>query len=136
MLFRSINDACGHLAGDETIVRVANIMTRYLPQQAQAIRFGGDEFMVVLPKHTAQQATEYAEKVRSWVRTEPCCSASNTPVTMSFGVTQMKPDETLHDVISRSDHALYRSKENGRDRVTVLSEQGKELTFSSFKESA
>jgi PleD family two-component response regulator len=55
---------------------------------------------------------------------------------MSFGVAQMKPDETLHDVISRSDHALYRSKENGRDRVTVLSDQGKELTFSSFKESA
>lgn len=134
--FKHINDACGHLAGDETIVRVANIMTRYLPQQAQAIRFGGDEFMVVLPKHTAQQAAEYAEKVRSWVRTEPCCAASNTPVTMSFGVAQMKPDETLHDVISRSDHALYRSKENGRDRVTVLSDQGKELTFSSFKESA
>jgi diguanylate cyclase (GGDEF)-like protein len=119
--FKHINDACGHLSGDETIVKVAKLMTRYLPPSAQVIRFGGDEFMIVLPCHTATQAAAHAEKLRELVRTEPCFENSPKPVTMSFGVAQKDKTESLHDVISRSDHALYHSKKQGRDKVTVLS---------------
>ncbi|BBM66202.1 hypothetical protein VYA_28390 [Vibrio alfacsensis] len=119
--FKYINDEFGHLAGDNTIVSVANIMSRNLPKEAQVIRFGGDEFMVVLPKYTAHQAAEHAETLRHSIKNASCQGSKEKRITMSFGVAEIKSGERLHDVISRSDHALYHSKEQGRDRVTMLS---------------
>lgn len=134
--FKHINDACGHLSGDMTIVNVAKLMTQYLPQSVQAIRFGGDEFLIVLPRHTATQAAKHAEKLRDLVKAKPCCEKNGQSVTMSFGVAQMEEGESLHDVISRSDHALYHSKQQGRDKVTVLSASGEHAKQAVFQQSA
>ncbi|MGR5131128.1 GGDEF domain-containing protein [Vibrio alfacsensis] len=134
--FKYINDACGHLSGDKTIVKVAELMTRYLPRSAQAIRFGGDEFLIILPRHTAAQAAKHAEKLRGRVKAEPCCENSRQSVTMSFGVAQMEEGESVHDVISRSDHALYHSKQQGRDKVTVLSADGEYIKQPFFQQRA
>ncbi|HDM8232485.1 TPA: GGDEF domain-containing protein [Vibrio campbellii] len=134
--FKHINDAFGHLAGDQTIIKVAKVMLHSLPKQAQIIRFGGDEFMIVLPKYTLEQAAEYAENIRVLVRSESYDDLNTIQVTMSFGVAKMVENECLHDVICRSDRALYHSKEHGRDQVTILSTRGVECNPSFLKVSA
>lgn len=117
--FKRINDELGHLVGDKTIEKVAKLMQRTLPDSVLAIRFGGDEFMLLLPKHTAEEAIQQAELLRQKVALNPIVSSVHLDCTMSFGVAELKRSDSVDDLLSNADVALYEAKNGGRNQVVV-----------------
>ncbi|MBO9679177.1 MAG: GGDEF domain-containing protein [Acidovorax sp.] len=118
--FKHINDAHGHEAGDRTIVHVATLLARCCRAQDIAARWGGEEFLVLLPATDTGAATLVAERIRAAVAAQPLAHGSAAiAVTLSLGVAEVAHHEPLGPAIARADHALYRSKEDGRNRVTV-----------------
>ncbi|GAA4942346.1 diguanylate cyclase [Actinoplanes utahensis] len=118
--FKSINDTYGHGVGDEVIRTVAARIRGCLRHSDVLGRYGGEEFAAVLPDHDGH-AAELAERIRRAVCAEPVPSAAGPiPVTISVGLTQLAPGDTsLDELLARADHALYRAKESGRNRVMI-----------------
>jgi len=121
--FKAINDSQGHVAGDEALREVGKKLKSALRQYDLAGRYGGEEFLLVLPNCELTSATNRAEKIRELISQNPI----NTPVgsisiTMSFGVTVAKaqPKLTSKELLHQADQALYRAKEHGRDRVEAF----------------
>jgi diguanylate cyclase (GGDEF)-like protein len=113
--FKRINDEHGHQTGDEVLARVASILRRCTRQTDVVARYGGEEFVIVLPETPLLEALQVAEKIRSSVAAEPM----PVHVTVSAGVAAM-PHSKFADpqsMLRAADEALYRSKENGRNRV-------------------
>jgi two-component system, cell cycle response regulator len=119
--FKSVNDRHGHLAGDFVLQQVAARMGRVLRVEQILARVGGEEFAVVCPETDAAGAVEVAEKLREEVSREPCRSGTiSISVTCSFGVAQRTAAMGASTELSAAaDAALYRSKQDGRNRVTV-----------------
>ncbi|WIM98467.1 diguanylate cyclase [Actinoplanes oblitus] len=116
--FKSVNDTYGHGVGDEVIRTVARRIRAVLRHSDVLGRYGGEEFAIVLPDHEGE-AIELAERVRVAVGGEPVkTQAGPLPVTISIGLTRLGDgDAALDDLLARADHALYRAKEAGRNRV-------------------
>lgn len=121
--FKRINDAFGHEAGDRVLVALADTVRRQLRGSDALIRWGGEEFIALCPATTLAGAAILAEKIRHAVETTPMPEVG--PLTISLGVAQHQPDETLVGWIARADAALYRAKEQGRNR-TETALQGQE----------
>lgn len=119
--FKSVNDRHGHLAGDFVLQQVAARMRRVLRVEQVLARVGGEEFAVVCPETDAAGAVEVAEKLREEVSREPCRSGTiSIPVTCSFGVARRTGAMgAATELAAAADAALYRSKQDGRNRVTV-----------------
>jgi diguanylate cyclase (GGDEF)-like protein len=119
--FKAVNDRHGHLAGDFVLQQVAARMRRVLRVEQVLARVGGEEFAIVCPETDASGAVEVAEKLREEIAREPCRSGTiSISVTCSFGVAQRTAAMASSTELSAvADAALYRSKQNGRDRVTV-----------------
>lgn len=107
--FKQVNDRLGHAAGDRTLQEVAAIAARCLRGADVFGRFGGEEFLALLPDTERQGAVQVAERIRSCVQAE-------TAVTVTIGVAQ-SAGEDLHALLARADQALYRGKAAGRNRV-------------------
>ncbi|WP_151030266.1 GGDEF domain-containing protein, partial [Citrobacter cronae] len=108
----------GHLAGDEVLRQFANVLQGSLRQSDILCRWGGEEFIVLLRETEGRQAVEVAEKIRR--RTEQLIfSYADQPLrlTVSIGLAGLQRDDSLHSLLSRADHALYRAKQGGRNRV-------------------
>jgi diguanylate cyclase (GGDEF)-like protein len=118
--FKSINDTYGHGVGDEVIRAVATRVRSAIRQSDVLGRYGGEEFAVVLPDHDGA-AAGLAERMRRAVADDPVpTQAGPLPVTISVGLTRLGPaDATLDQMLARADHALYRAKEAGRNRVVL-----------------
>ncbi|MFF5297613.1 diguanylate cyclase [Paractinoplanes globisporus] len=118
--FKSVNDTYGHGVGDEVIREVAARVRASIRHSDVLGRYGGEEFALVLPDHDGS-AVELAERMRSAVADTPISTAAGPlHVTISVGLTQLDPaDATLDQTLARADHALYRAKESGRNRVVV-----------------
>ncbi|NJD54881.1 MAG: diguanylate cyclase [Nitrospirae bacterium] len=119
--FKSINDELGHPTGDRVLQETALLMRRELRPYDLLGRFGGEEFLVVLPNTDVEEAGKLAERLRKIIR-EQLAENANLPegraVTMSIGITCFHgTDRTVDDVIKRADENLYRAKAKGRDRV-------------------
>jgi diguanylate cyclase (GGDEF)-like protein len=114
--FKRINDAHGHLAGDEVIRRVAEVLKTEVRSTDCICRYGGEEFLLVLQATSVEKATLVAERLRRRVSAP---AFARVPVTASFGIstTEFGP-ETWNILIKQADDALYASKIAGRDRVT------------------
>lgn len=110
--FKQYNDTYGHSAGDELLARLAGILRNNMREIDLAVRYGGEEFLILLPETGCDKATEIAERVRKTIQSE-------AGVTISFGVTCYRPTENRDDMIARADEALYKSKQEGRNRVTL-----------------
>jgi len=114
--FKSINDQFGHSCGDEALREVAAIAKETLRETDLLGRFGGDEFVVLLPRTSLSQATETANRIRESLERLRLSSPA-ARVTGSFGVAQAKPDEIFKDLFVRADRALYEAKTQGRNQV-------------------
>lgn len=121
--FKHVNDAHGHLAGDEVLQEIAKRLQGQLRRGTPAYRYGGEEFVVILTETPLHQAIEVAERLRWAVRSAPFVTkAGNLEITASFGVAQqdLTCDHSAWEVLQRADKALYEAKRNGRDQVYAL----------------
>ena len=119
-LFKRVNDQYGHAVGDEVLVAMADILTRNLRDGDVLARWGGEEFLALMPASAMEAACATAERIRSAIAQAPL-DVGQAPIalTMSFGVAQVHSAGDLQDAIARADKALYASKNAGRNRVSV-----------------
>jgi diguanylate cyclase (GGDEF)-like protein len=115
--FKKINDTYGHLAGDDVLRTLAAVVKTNIRKTDSFGRWGGEEFMVLAPETAGEEASELAEKIRRVLGTHPFEKAG--AVTVSCGITQFRKKEDLNSFIKRADDALYRAKDQGRNRVVV-----------------
>ncbi|PJY95129.1 sensor domain-containing diguanylate cyclase [Pseudomonas donghuensis] len=116
--FKALNDTHGHLAGDEVLCQFAQVLEDCLRHADIICRWGGEEFIVLLKDTDSHSALAVAEKIRS--KTEALAfTYAGQPIhlTASIGLSNLQADDTLHSLIARADHALYRAKQSGRNRV-------------------
>ncbi len=107
--FKAINDTAGHEAGDRMLCRVADAWTAALPHHAELARHGGDEFSLVLPRMTGDEALALVRRV----------CAMNPDIRLSCGVAEHHPGETASQLMRRADRALYEAKAAGRGRAEL-----------------
>lgn len=119
--FKHINDALGHDAGDRVLVEVADILSRATRASDTVSRWGGEEFLIVLPGTPLDVASEMAERLRLRVATLSSAGAAQQHggVTVSLGLAAHQPGEALSAWLRRADEALYRAKAAGRDRFEL-----------------
>lgn len=124
--FKNYNDLNGHLSGDKLLCDFANILESNLRKSDVAARYGGEEFVLVLPETPKEVARVLAEKIRSKVAEYPIMNRESQPmghVTVSSGVATFPDDgEKGKAVVMQADQALYRAKNEGRNRVCVAGE--------------
>ena len=116
--FKAINDGHGHEAGDQVLSTVSQRLKHTVREQDTVARWGGEEFLIVMPGASEAVALAVAQRLRQAVSSttvEACGQA--LPVTMTFGVSEYQPFESIEACISRADQALYRGKAAGRNCV-------------------
>ena len=125
--FKEYNDNYGHLEGDKVLVRISQLIKACLRKLDTAYRYGGEEFTVILPETSGEEAVLVAERIRKTIQTEKFKpeSAKELGITISIGVAQYAAEEQLSTFIQRADKAMYSSKQLGRNRVTSLSVEEK-----------
>ena len=126
--FKAFNDNHGHQTGDQVLRLVANILKTNVKGRDLAARYGGEEFAIILPQTKIEDAFTVAEQIRKAVLNKELIKKSSGQklgrVTMSFGIAQFKPEDTVESLIARSDKLLYAAKDAGRNNVqTELNEQ-------------
>ncbi len=118
--FKIINDAHGHRTGDEVLKHFATEAARHLRQVDILARWGGEEFVVLLPQTRLDEALLGLERVRLMVcNTTLVADMPDLRVTFSAGVAQWAPDEPVERTLQRADHALYAAKDRGRNTVVA-----------------
>jgi diguanylate cyclase (GGDEF)-like protein len=118
--FKQINDRHGHACGDMALAHFADVVSSFLSARGVFGRIGGEEFGIVLPHHTEEQATALAEDICRIVRETPAGRGHRRiKLTVSIGIAAAAPGDTITDVMIRADLALYDSKADGRDRCSV-----------------
>jgi diguanylate cyclase (GGDEF)-like protein len=118
--FKSVNDTYGHQIGDDVLIIVANILKNNIRESDIVCRFGGEEFIVLLPKTSIIDAQIVADYLREKISREiiKLENGEILKVTGSFGVSSINDnDNKIDSIIARADEALYSAKENGRNRV-------------------
>ena len=120
--FKKYNDTFGHLEGDKVLIRFGELVRYCLRAIDSAYRYGGEEFTIILPETTGDEAMNVADRIRKVTEVEKMMPQAEKPVsiTVSIGVTQYRKDEKLPTFVQRADKAMYMSKQNGRNRVTAL----------------
>ena len=113
--FKKINDEYGHSVGDEVLTHLAYLIESSLRRGDAVCRIGGEEFIILLPHINKDDAVKIAEKLRAKVQKD----TTVLPITISIGVTQYINGESKDYLYKRVDKALYKAKENGRNRVEI-----------------
>lgn len=114
--FKGVNDTFGHCAGDKALKDFADLLREKIRAEDAAARWGGEEFIIILPHTAHEEAAALAERIRV------ACEqhfASLHGLSASFGVAELQPGEDNDSFIRRADDALYRAKNEGRNRVVV-----------------
>jgi two-component system cell cycle response regulator len=118
--FKRVNDGCGHPVGDKVLRQIAALLKSGCRQDDLVGRYGGEEFVVLLPNHEGVAAIEVGERLRSivdawiWSRIHP-----ELKITISVGIASIVDDASLEALLDRSDQCLYQAKQQGRNRVVV-----------------
>jgi len=119
--FKQFNDTHGHLVGDKVLRFVASTLTRCVKEKDMVARLGGEEFAVILPRTHLDGAYVVAEQIRKTISAGRLKNKGSgevfSTVEISIGVTQFRTNDTPNDLIERADRALYRAKDQGRNRV-------------------
>jgi diguanylate cyclase (GGDEF)-like protein len=114
--FKEINDSFGHAAGDVMLRAVSRLLTSLARQGDTVARWGGEEFVVVLPETDLAGAQRFAERLR---RTIEAHSVGDMKTSASCGVATMVPEDSVEELLGAADQALYQAKSNGRNRTEV-----------------
>lgn len=118
--FKRINDSYGHTVGDQVLFQLANILQDNIRNPDTVGRYGGEEFLVVLPNTGLKEAAEQAARLCKCIRETDINIGEAIRLTVSVGVAEYKHgQENWQKFLSRADMALYESKNNGRDRWSV-----------------
>lgn len=123
--FKLINDSCGHLVGDQILREVSNQILTTVRKIDVAARYGGEEFVILLPETTKQGASIIAERLRKNIANLKVNTNDDRVVTttVSMGIAQFPNDAaTAQDIIDAADKALYYSKRNGKNVVSIYGE--------------
>jgi len=121
--FKKVNDTYGHQTGDEVLRFLARNMLAYLRKDDCCCRYGGEEFAILLPETTAEEAFKIAERIRT--NMETAISPTGGPITISCGVAAYPDDaETAQGLLEAADTALYEAKRAGRNRTVVFRKIG------------
>lgn len=119
--FKRINDTYGHDVGDVVLQRIAQALTQRARQTDIVARFGGEEFVLLLPDTDAQAATALAEALRRSIAQQPIPPVGAVQISIGVSSLRCNAEDSLHALLKRSDEALYRAKQSGRNRVCLLS---------------
>lgn len=120
--FKRFNDTHGHLAGDHALVTVANLLKQHIRVGDQAARFGGEEFLILLPETGQEVAHQIATRLRLAIREAGIrdhLGQALPNITISIGLAEWRAGESARALVARADAALYRAKREGRDRIAL-----------------
>jgi len=118
--FKSINDTCGHAAGDVALLTVARTLSNCLRASDVVGRWGGDEFLAILPGIAREGLAKASEKIRKLVaKSTVAVDGAQIGVTISLGATMAAPGDSPQSLLKRADQHLYASKQSGRNRVSL-----------------
>lgn len=118
---KQINDTHGHAYGAYTIAQIGKLIKAATEHRGLASRFGGDEFMAFVPDVTPDEAHQFAEALRRRIEVHPFeKDGIALKPTISAGVSELKPDDTMISLFKRTDDALYLAKRTGRNRVGIV----------------
>jgi two-component system, cell cycle response regulator len=112
---KKINDDYGHLIGDKVLVEISDLMSRQMRGSDVVSRWGGDEFILLLPDTKPDEAYLLCNRIRKLIAHQRF--SKNTHVTCSIGVAAMQPDSTLDSLIAQADQSMYDAKKQGKNRV-------------------
>lgn len=115
--FKQLNDSHGHLRGDQALRATAEVLRATMRKGDTVCRFGGEEFVMVLPDTTAEEAALVAARLFTAVQRRG--EEAGLPITISIGLTTWRPGDTVEAILHRADHALYASKDHGRNRFSA-----------------
>ncbi len=113
--FKVLNDTLGHMTGDKVLIECVNVVSVHLRSRDVFARWGGEEFMILLPHTGLEEAAIIAERLRQTI--EKSFSTYKPKITASFGVTQYKKDDTTDTIIMRVDSNLYIAKKQGKNCI-------------------
>lgn len=116
--FKKVNDTLGHTAGDGALQWVARKLSTSVRKTDMVGRYGGEEFVILLPATPPEAALVTAEHMREQISASPC-PYTESVITISFGVTAARSGDNISSLLDRADAALYASKREGRNRVTL-----------------
>jgi diguanylate cyclase (GGDEF)-like protein len=123
--FKRVNDSFGHLAGDEVLRRFVALVQGCLRRADLVVRYGGEEFCVLLPEVQLSEAAGLAERIRAAVTRSPLVIGSAiVPITVSAGVAGLQHGDggNIDHLLRRADAALYLAKDQGRNRVVATAD--------------
>lgn len=117
-LFKRINDTYGHQAGDKVLRLVASILSKKSRSTDFVSRYGGEEFVILMPGTSAQQAVLAVDKIRKAVEKSPFnFHGQPVQITLSLGVSEIQKGDSIEELFNRADKALYKAKKSGRNRI-------------------
>ncbi len=115
--FKGVNDTYGHDVGDEVLIAITTLATKHIRNIDTLARWGGEEFMILLPETSANNATIVANKIREDIDNSCLTSIKACHITSSFGVSEYEKDDEKSIFLKRVDTALYEAKDTGRNKV-------------------
>lgn len=117
--FKRYNDVFGHLSGDSVLAKTGDIIKKSIRSTDSAYRYGGEEFAVILPESSGQEALYFAERIRKTFESEALFAnpENGLRVTVSIGVAQYVPQEELTAFVKRADENMYAAKNAGKNRI-------------------
>jgi diguanylate cyclase (GGDEF)-like protein len=118
--FKAVNDTWGHAMGDTVLVHAARAMQAGMREYDVCARWGGEEFLMLFPGCGGEHAAQLADRIRGLVGSEGVAGSAVPAVSLSIGVTEIRPGDTIDEALRRADTALYQAKETGRNRVVLL----------------
>ncbi|PAT01351.1 hypothetical protein CI105_07165 [Candidatus Izimaplasma bacterium ZiA1] len=118
--FKEVNDNHGHRVGDSVLIETIKIIKSFIRKDDYIIRWGGEEFVVILHNCIDDDSVLVSEKIRKIIEEKVYKFNENIKVTVSIGVTTIKENESIYATINRADKALYQAKNNGRNKVEYI----------------
>lgn len=118
--FKHINDTYGHLAGDKVLIYISNLLRKVIRNDDKIFRYGGEEFLITLNHMSQKTCLDITNRILNLIRDNNLIYKNQLiHVTASIGITKLKSDDTIETLLSRADKALYKAKENGKNKIEM-----------------